>query len=127
MKDFDEWNNQKKNIQENGTSKYYHPRDIWWSSLGLNIGFEQDGKDNKFLRPILILKAFGPDICLVVPLTTSPHKHTFRIPIGLIDGKEAKVILSQIKVMDTKRFVKKLEVLDKSIFQEIQKHIRNFF
>ena len=125
-KDFDKWNNQKKVIHNRGENKFYHPRDIWWCRLGLNVGYEQDGKDIDFERPILVLKAFGK-ICLIAPLTTSPQKHKYRIPIGLIEGKEATVILSQIKVVDTKRFSEKIGVLNKEIFSNIQKHIRYFF
>ncbi|MEK7471526.1 MAG: type II toxin-antitoxin system PemK/MazF family toxin [Patescibacteria group bacterium] len=125
-KDFDTWNSQKKNIHNAGENKFYHPRDIWWCRLGLNVGSEQDGKDIDFERPVLVLKAFGK-ICLVVPLTTSHQKHEYRIPIGLIEEKEAVVILSQIKVVDTKRFSEKIGVLNKEIFSNIQKHLRSFF
>ena len=90
-KDFDKWNNQKKVIHNRGENKFYHPRDIWWCRLGLNVGYK------------------------------------YRIPIGLIEGKEATVILSQIKVVDTKRFSEKIGVLNKEIFSNIQKHIRDFF
>lgn len=126
QKDFDKWNNQKKKIHDAGENKFYHPREIWWCRLGLNVGYEQDGKDIDFERPVLILKAFGK-ICLIVPLTTSPQKHIYRISVGLIEGKEATAILSQIKVVDTKRFSEKIGVLDKEIFIKIQKNIRNFF
>ncbi len=127
MKDFDGWNTQKKYIDDHGENKFYHPRDIWWCRLGLNIGFEQDGKDKEYERPVLVLKSFGKNICLIVPLTTSLHKHKYRTQIGLVEEKEATVILSQIKVIDTKRFVEKIGVLDKEKFTEIQKHIREFF
>ena len=120
LKDFDNWNNQKKAIHDSGENKFYHPRDIWWCRLGLNVGFEQNGKDIDFERPVLILKAFGK-ICLIAPLTTSPKKHKYRITIGLIEDKEATAIISQIKVVDTKRFSEKIGVLDKEIFSKIQK------
>ena len=42
IKDFNEWNTQKKTIHNSGENKFYHPRDIWWCSLGTNVGFEQD-------------------------------------------------------------------------------------
>ena len=127
MKDFDIWNEQKKYINEQSEDKFYHPRDIWWCRLGVNVGYEQDGKDKEFERPVLVLKSFGPNICLVIPLTTSPKKHFYRIAIGLVDEKEASVIISQLKVVDTKRFVDKIEVLNKETFHIIQKHIRRFF
>ena len=127
LKDFDGWNKQKKSLNDIGENKFYHPRDIWWCRLGLNVGYEQDGKDKEYERPVLILKSFGKNICLVAPLTTSKNTHPYRFPIGLVDGKEATAILSQIKVIDTKRFVEKIAVLDKAIFAEIQKSTREFF
>ncbi len=126
QKDFDKWNNQKKLIDEIGENKFYHPREIWWCRMGLNVGHEQDGKDIDFERPVLILKAFG-NICLIVPLTTSLQEHEYRIPIGLIEDKQATVILSQIRVVDTKRFSEKIGVLNNEMFSNIQKHIRSFF
>ena len=44
-KDFDKWNESKKVIHHNNEDKFYHEREVWWCSLGINIGFEQDGKD----------------------------------------------------------------------------------
>ena len=43
-KDFDGWNKEKKNVNNNGTQKLFHEREIWWASFGVNIGREQDGK-----------------------------------------------------------------------------------
>jgi mRNA interferase MazF len=82
MKDFDLWNNNKKKIEDLGENKFYHQRDIWWCSLGLNIGFEQDGKDKGFQRPVLIVKALGDKTCIVLPLTTSNKNHKYRVEIG---------------------------------------------
>lgn len=42
-KDFDKWNTVKKGVDRNGLPKLYHTREIWWCSLGVNIGFEQNG------------------------------------------------------------------------------------
>ena len=38
---------------------YFKEKDIWWASLGANIGHEQDGKNESFERPILVLKKFN--------------------------------------------------------------------
>ncbi len=124
-KDFNKWNEEKKNIHELGTNKLYHTRDIWWCSFGVNVGFEQDGKNTDFQRPILILKGFSPNTCLVAPLTTSEEKHKYRIPVGLVAGKTAKAIISQIKIVDTKRLVNKIAVLDEKTFEIIRKSIKD--
>jgi len=38
---------------------YFREREIWWASLGANIGYEQDGKHENFERPVLVLKKFS--------------------------------------------------------------------
>ena len=62
MKDFDKWNEKKKKVHNHRKNKFYHPRDIWWCSLGLNVGFEQDGTGKEFQRPVLILRGLGKNI-----------------------------------------------------------------
>lgn len=49
-KDFDQWNNQKKRIHTEGENKLYHQRQVWWCSLGMNVGFEQDGVGVEYQR-----------------------------------------------------------------------------
>ena len=120
-KDFDKWNKKKKEIHENEFGKLYHAREVWWCSLGTNIGFEQDGNETEHQRPVLVLKGLSKNTCLVIPLTTSSHEHPMRIPAGKIEGKEALAIISQMRVIDTKRFVNKVGFINKNIFETIRK------
>ncbi|MFA5871014.1 MAG: hypothetical protein WC842_03995 [Candidatus Paceibacterota bacterium] len=55
-KDFDSWNIQKKKINTREKVIFCNIREIWWCSLGVNIGSEEDGKNELFERPVLILK-----------------------------------------------------------------------
>lgn len=55
QKDFDNWNKEKKNINTRKELIFYRQREIWWCALGINIGFEQDGSDIEYRRPVLIL------------------------------------------------------------------------
>ncbi len=126
MKDFDDWNRVKKNINDRKTQRFYHERDIWWCSLGLNIGYEQDGKDGDYQRPVLILKGISLKTCLVIPLTTSATKHPMRLDIGCVTGKNSKVIVSQIRTIDTKRLINKIGVLNQARFDQIRKVIKDF-
>lgn len=124
-KNFDEWNIQKKEIHNFGKNKFYRIREIWWCSLGVNIGFEQDGTRGEKSRPVLILKGLSRNTCLVVPLTTSNEQHSMRIVLGKVDGKGASVIISQIRVVDTKRLFRKIKKLNKEKFEEIKKAVKN--
>jgi hypothetical protein len=46
-KDLDRWNELKKKIDSYPADNvpYFHEREIWFCSIGHNVGFEQDGKD----------------------------------------------------------------------------------
>jgi len=124
-KKFDDWNKSKKNIHNEGVNKLYHKREVWWCALGVNIGFEQDGTSKDAERPVLILKGFSKDVCLIVPLTTSAKKNPYHIALGKIDDKNALAIVSQIRLIDTKRLVNKIGFIDKDLFQNIRKVIKD--
>lgn len=125
-KDFDGWNEVKKKIGGE-LPRFYTVREIWWCRLGVNVGTEQDGKGEWYIRPCVILRGFGSDACLVVPLTTSAREHPLRVPIGLVEGQEARANLSQIRIVDTRRLVEKVGFLEKGIFTELRKAAREMF
>lgn len=126
-KDFDTWNKKKKEIQEEDfLNLFFHEREIWWCSLGLNIGNEQDGSGDEYRRPVLILKGLSIQTCLVIPLTTSLQVHSMRLQIGLVDGKEASALLSQIRIIDKRRLVKKIGYVDQALFDTIRKAVKEF-
>jgi mRNA interferase MazF len=121
LKDFNKWNEQKKEIDFKEKARYCKSREVWWCSVGLNIGFEENGKGEIFRRPVLILKRLSKNTALIAPITKSVQEHKFRIKIGIIDNKKASVIMSQIKTIDTKRLSLKICMLDKNIFDAIKK------
>jgi hypothetical protein len=125
QKNFDSWNTKKKNIHNNNSYPLYRQREIWWCFLGTNIGLEHDGDQKENLRPILVLKGLGPNTCFAIPLTSSRQVHAMRIPIGDINGKSASAVISQLRVIYTKRLVEKICYLDKEIFELTRKAIKD--
>ncbi len=123
-KDFDGWNEKKKETDVRSDAPFYHEREIWWCTLGVNVGSEQDGSGEEFRRPVLILRGLGKETCLAVPLTTSTKRHPLRPSIGSVNEMEARALLSQIRTMDTKRLVRKIEYPDKEIFESIRKAVK---
>lgn len=122
IKDFDRWNEWKKKLHlSDNTKRYYHEREIWWCSLGINIGYEHDGKGVFYQRPILILKALSANTCLVVPITSSPIKHKLRIEIGYVNEKNASAVISQMRVVDTRRLVKRIGYLEMHLYNQVRK------
>lgn len=125
-KDFDSWNTIKKRTNEE-FPRLYTVREVWWCRFGVNIGTEQDGKGENYLRPVIILRGFGANACLVVPLSTSSREHHLRVSVGIVGGCMAQANLSQIRVVDTRRLVEKVGFLEKDIFMNIRKIARDMF
>jgi len=125
-KDFDAWNEVKKktDVEE---PRLYTVRELWWCRLGVNVGTEQDGKGGEYARPCVIVRGFGPDACMVVPLSTSAREHPLRISVGEVEGREARANLSQIRVVDARRLVRKIGFLDKAHFAALRKAARTLF
>ena len=124
QKDFDSWNEVKKKTNAE-QPRFYTVREIWWCRFGLNVGTEQDGSGNWYVRPAVIIRGFGSSACMIIPLTTSEREHKLRMPIGLVDGRAARANLSQIRVIDTRRLEQKIGFLEKEIFNELRKAVKN--
>ncbi len=124
-KEFDSWNKIKKETDGRTDRLLYKKREIRWCTLGANIGFEQDGTGSGFARPVLVIKDFNQHVCLVVPLTTSTKENPYHYKIGEIDGQQASVIISQLRLVDTKRLYKKIATLNEKKFSAIIKAIKD--
>ena len=123
QKDFDSWNKKKKQIDEKEERLFFRTGEIWWVNLGLNIGYEANGKSDDFMRPVIILKKFNEFSFIGVPLSTSPKTNKYRIPVGMVDEKKAFANLSQIRNLDSKRLINKVGHLEAGKLVEINKKI----
>lgn len=115
-KDFDGWGTDKKVLHSRSAAPFYHEREIWWCALGVNIGFEQDGTGKRFDRPVVIIRGFSRQTLFVVPLTGKKKTGRFHFPVGPVEGREASGILSQVRVIDAKRLLRKVGTLDETAF-----------
>lgn len=78
VKDFDNWNIKKQTIHNEGSLPTFKEREIWWCSLGVNIGCEQDGKGIESRRPILVIKKYNKNQLLALPLSSIIKEHHYR-------------------------------------------------
>jgi len=124
VRQFNKWNRIKKYFNFHSKNKKYHAGDIWWCCLGQNIGSEQNGSGEHFERPVLVIKGFNKEVCLVVPLTTKGKDNKFYFKLGKVDKKEAFAVLSQIRLIDTKRFINQIGFLRSKQLNEIKRAIR---
>src|SRR3989338_5355985 len=125
LKDFDQWNTEKKKTHANEDYfPLYSEREIRWCQLGVNVGFEQDGTGKSFSRPVLILKVYSRRVCLIIPLTTSTKRNIYHVSIGNVDGKNAAVIISQLRLIDTRRLDQHITTVNKKNFEQIKKAVK---
>ncbi|MFA4890598.1 MAG: type II toxin-antitoxin system PemK/MazF family toxin [Candidatus Paceibacterota bacterium] len=117
-KDFDKWNILKKDLQKSKNTFFFHEREIWWCSVGVNIGFEQDGRSDTFERPVLIIKKFNQDIFLGLPMTSAQKEGMYYQKIQHKD-RNYTIVLSQIRLFDRKRLQRKIRILSKKEFEEV--------
>ena len=112
MKDFDAWNEIKKLIEAMAYGPYCRKGEIRWCCFGLNIGSEQDGKNEWFERPVLIIKIINKDTVIGIPLSSiiDPDKDGIEIHY---DGTACFALFQHVKTVSTKRFTRKITRLDK--------------
>jgi len=125
-KDFKKWMGQKAKIHNDKIRPFFHEREVWFSSLGENVGFEQDGGGEKFLRPILILRKFNNEVIWALPLTRTDKTGKYYFRISLVtdednaDDRPSVVILSQIRLVDAKRLQYKVGTVKEDEFIKIK-------
>ena len=121
QRDFDRWNKHKRKIHALGERPFYHEREIWWCAVGVNVGNELDGTGKEHDRPVLILRPFNAETFFGVALIGHPRSGRYYFPVGMIEDREAVANLSQVRLFDTKRLIRKMGMLDERTFRELAK------
>ena len=85
--------------------------DIWWASVGENIGSEISGKSGQFSRPVIVLKKLAHGFYFVIPTTTRTHHGTWYVPFRQHE-REMMACLHQARAIDYRRLSSKLGTLD---------------
>lgn len=67
-KDFKKWHDKKSQVNEIEVRPFFHEREIWYCTIGANVGFEQDGSGEDFLRPVIVFRKFNSEIFWAIPL-----------------------------------------------------------
>jgi len=123
IKDFDGWIEKKKEYHyQNLLPPMFKERDIWWVSIGINVGYEEDGKHERFLRPVLVLKKFNRELFLGIPMSTKVKDNRYYIQVSVQD-EIVSVLISQIRVFSAKRIQDKLGELDKGDFEKVKDEV----
>jgi len=119
QKDFDRWNKAKKEIDRSAFTQFVHIREVWWCSLGVNVGREEDGNQEFFERPVLVLNKFNENMVLAIPMTSTVRNtpYHFRIPYN---GAEVALVLSQLRLVSAKRLRRRMFQMPEPLFDEVR-------
>lgn len=116
----------KLHVAELEEPVYFYEREIWWCALGVNIGFEQDGKNENFERPVLILRKFNEYMVWVLPLTSKDKKDSQFYQETEYEEGRFFVILSQIRTISSKRLLRKIRTLPEEEFTQVREKVKGF-
>ena len=126
-KQFDAWIRVKKKLDEHD----YNPPlvtegDMWWCSVGENVGVEVGGKNKNFTRPVIVLKKFGRLGFFGIPTTTKKRTGTWYTPF-VHQGIDETAMLSQARIFSYKRLDKRMGTLDGKDFKNVKEaYVRLF-
>ncbi|MFA6304640.1 MAG: type II toxin-antitoxin system PemK/MazF family toxin [Patescibacteria group bacterium] len=119
LRDYKKWHSLKKTIEDAFIEKLFREREVWWCSLGANVGFEQDGKHDQFERPVLVLRKFSKGMFWGLPLTSRPKQGPFYMLFDL-KNTPATILMSQLRVLSSKRLIRRIGKISSKTFLTIQ-------
>ncbi len=119
-KNFDLWNEKKKQMEFKLDSEntYFYEREIWWCSIGVNVGVEVDGKNHDFERPVLVIKKFSKMMFWGIPLTSKAKYRPYLLKVSHEKGSSF-ANLAQLRLFSSKRIRRKVTMLSWKSFNEV--------
>jgi len=122
---FDKWNEKKKDIDLDNNPIRFREKDVLFISMGKNIGFEQDGKGDDFIRPVIVLKKFSKFSFLGIPLTSKEKDGLFYQKVNFHKNRTSTAILSQIRMFDIKRARYKMGAIHDIDMKLVKEKLKN--
>lgn len=129
-KDYSVWTPLKRSLHNTEEARlFFHEREIWYCHIGENIGFEQDGRGEEFLRPVMIVRKFNNEIFWGISLTHTAKDSPFYFSFirWLEDGVnagESTAILSQIRLIDAKRLRRMIGYISNGDFGVLKEKLK---
>jgi len=129
-KDYQLWTPIKKDLNNiNEPRLFFHEREVWYCHLGENIGFEQDGRGDEFLRPVVIIRKFNNEVFWGVPLTCTQKDLPFYFAFTLqndtkVPSEKSTAVLSQVRLVDAKRLRRMIGYISEEDFVLLKKKLK---
>jgi mRNA-degrading endonuclease toxin of MazEF toxin-antitoxin module len=122
LKRFIEWIYTKIYIDTKLRNISINEGEVYWCILGENIGDEENGKGEEFHRSVLVFKKFNRNIFWGIPMSTKIKDGPYYIKV-LLKNIEQSVMISQLRILDTKRLDKKIGYISKYDFYVVRKSV----
>ena len=108
IKQFLQWIGLKEKLhQAEHVPPLFKEHEIWWCSIGENIGNEVNGNGTRFTRPVFILKKYDAYSFFGLPLTTKEKEGSWYVHMRFKE-KNQTVVLMQGRVLDYRRLKEKM-------------------
>lgn len=120
MKNFDDWNIKKKEIDYKVSFLHPRVRDVWWCSVGVNVGKEIYGKGTDYRRPVLVVNSEDAENFIGIPLSSKLKNRKYSRIIRTEDGVLHSALIYQIRVFDKRRLISLKTTLSQDEFTEVQ-------
>ncbi|MDO4978865.1 MAG: type II toxin-antitoxin system PemK/MazF family toxin [Candidatus Saccharibacteria bacterium] len=101
-KNFQKWMRLKENIHNKNNRRSIKEGQIWWISVGENVGVEINGKSDKFSRPVIIYKKLSNMGFMGIPLTSQYHDGSWYVSFEF-NNKQEYAALSQARTFSVAR------------------------
>ncbi len=116
---YDQWSCIKQKIENKQEIISFREKEIYFMSIGKNVGHEAYGKQNLFLRPILVYKKLTSTTFLGIPLTSKLKEGSYFFPFNYKENQTSTAMFNQMRVFHCfeVRFLVDLHTNFVSLFQ----------
>lgn len=120
LKQFVQWISLKQTLHRaNHRPPHVSEGDIWWASIGENVGSEINGKSKLFSRPVIVIKKLAHGFYFVIPTTTQSRSGSWFVTFRQHE-QERVACLHQARAIDYRRLSSKVGTLDDTDFDRIK-------
>ncbi len=121
IKRFSEWLGLKKELHNaEKQPPFFSENEIWWCSIGENVGVEINGKSDLFSRPVFVYRKLSRTGFMGVPMTTKIKEGSWYVKVDF-RGEDQVANLAQCRVFGVERLSSRMGVLDDEDATRIRK------
>lgn len=121
-KPFQQWNFLKQSLHRREWQGFIREGEVWFCSIGVNVGWEEDRKNNLFERPIIVIRKLSRHYFWGIPLTTKQRVGDYYFSYT-VDGRIVTALLMQMRLFDCRRLQRKVGNIHGQQLYEIRTQI----